>query len=220
MQVTNGNPLQAANQTGNVATDKAAVNSDYDVFLKLLTAQIKNQDPLSPMSSDDFSSQLAQFSGVEQQVRTNDLLEALGEQMSVMGMGEMATWIGLDARAAAAASFDGSPISISPNPVASADRAVLVVRDSSGNEVQRQDFTPSTDEIQWAGVDENGAPFANGLYTFEVESYSGDELIATNKAEIYSRVLEAKSRNGETILVLEGGVEVPSTSVSALRDPV
>ncbi|WP_428540790.1 flagellar hook capping FlgD N-terminal domain-containing protein [Profundibacter sp.] len=220
MQVTNTPPSQAATQTGNAATDKEAVNSDYDVFLKLLTAQIKNQDPLSPMSSDDFSSQLAQFSGVEQQVKTNDLLEALGAQMSVMGMGEMATWIGLDARAAAAANFDGSPISVSPNPAASADRAVLVVKDSSGNEVQRQDFTPSTDEIQWAGVDGNGAPFSNGLYTFEVESYSGDELIATNKAEIYSRVLEAKSRNGETILVLEGGVEVPSTSVSALRDPV
>ncbi|AXX99623.1 flagellar hook capping FlgD N-terminal domain-containing protein [Profundibacter amoris] len=220
MQVTNTTASQAATQTGNAATDTTAVNSDYDVFLQLLTAQVKNQDPLDPMSSDDFSSQLAQFSAVEQQVKTNDLLEALGVQMSVMGMGEMATWIGLDARAAAAASFDGSPISISPNPAASADRAVLVVRDSSGNEVQRQDFTPSTDEIQWAGVDGNGAPFASGLYTFEVESYSGDELIATTKAEIYSRVLEAKSRNGETILVLEGGVEVPSTSVSALRDPV
>jgi len=220
MQVTNTAPTQAATQTGNTATDADTVNSDYDVFLQLLTAQVKNQDPLDPMSSDDFSSQLAQFSAVEQQVKTNDLLEALGVQMSVMGMGEMATWIGLDARAAAAASFDGSPISVSPNPAASADRAILVVRDSSGNEVQRQDFTPSTDEIQWAGVDENGAPFASGLYTFEVESYSGDELIATNKAEIYSRVLEAKSRNGETVLVLEGGVEVPSTSVSALRDPV
>lgn len=220
MQVTNTTPVQAATQTGNAATENEVVNSDYDVFLQLLTAQVKNQDPLDPMSSDDFSSQLAQFSAVEQQVKTNDLLEALGVQMSVMGMGEMATWIGLDARAAAAASFDGSPISISPNPAASADRAVLVVRDSSGNEVQRQDFTPSTDEIQWAGVDGNGAPFASGLYTFEVESYSGDELIATTKAEIYSRVLEAKNRNGETVLVLEGGVEVPSTSVSALRDPV
>lgn len=220
MQVTNTTPSQAATQSGNAATDADTVNSDYEVFLQLLTAQVKNQDPLDPMSSDDFSSQLAQFSAVEQQVKTNDLLEALGVQMSVMGMGEMATWIGLDARAAAAASFDGSPISISPNPAASADRAVLVVRDSNGNEVQRQDFTPSTDEIQWAGVDGNGAPFASGLYTFEVESYSGDELIATNKAEIYSRVLEAKSRNGETVLVLEGGVEVPSTSVSALRDPV
>jgi len=220
MQVTSTSPSQAGSQTQTTATDKDAVNSDYDVFLQLLTAQVKNQDPLDPMSSDDFSSQLAQFSAVEQQVKTNDLLEALGLQMSVMGMGEMASWIGLDARAVAAASFDGTPISVSPNPAASADRAVLVVRDSSGNEVQRQDFTPSTDEIQWAGVDENGAPFANGLYTFEVESYSGDELIATNKAEIYSRVLEAKSSNGETVLVLEGGVEVPSSSVSALRDPV
>ncbi len=220
MQVTSTSPSQAGSQTQTTATDKDEVNSDYDVFLQLLTAQVKNQDPLDPMSSDDFSSQLAQFSAVEQQVKTNDLLESLGLQMGVMGMGEMASWIGLDARAVAAASFDGTPISVSPNPAASADRAVLVVRDSSGNEVQRQDFTPSTDEIQWAGVDENGAPFANGLYTFEVESYSGDELIATNKAEIYSRVLEAKSSNGETVLVLEGGVEVPSSSVSALRDPV
>ena len=220
MQVTSTSPSQAASQTQKTTTDKDEVNSDYDVFLQLLTAQVKNQDPLDPMSSDDFSSQLAQFSAVEQQVKTNDLLESLGLQMGVMGMGEMASWIGLDARAVAAASFDGAPISVSPNPAAGADRAVLVVRDSSGNEVQRQDFTPSTDEIQWAGVDENGAPFANGLYTFEVESYSGDELIATNKAEIYSRVLEAKSSNGETVLVLEGGVEVPSSSVSALRDPV
>lgn len=220
MQVTNTPLLQGASQTGNAATDKESVNSDYEVFLKLLTAQVKNQDPLDPMSSDDFSSQLAQFSAVEQQVKTNDLLEALSAQLGMMGIGEMATWIGLDARAAAAASFDGSPISISPNPAASADHAVLVVRDSSGNEVQRQDFIPSTDEIQWAGVDGNGAPFAYGLYTFEVESYSGDELIASTKAEIYSRVLEVKSSNGETILVLEGGVEVPSTSVSALRDPV
>ncbi|WP_457649703.1 flagellar hook capping FlgD N-terminal domain-containing protein [Profundibacter sp.] len=220
MQVTSTSPSQAASQTQTIATDKDEVNSDYDVFLQLLTAQVKNQDPLDPMSSDDFSSQLAQFSAVEQQVKTNDLLESLGLQMGVMGMGEMASWIGLDARAVAAASFDGTPISVSPNPAASADRAVLVVRDSSGNEVQRQDFTPSTDEIQWAGVDENGAPFANGLYTFEVESYSGDELIEINKAEIYSRVLEAKSSNGETVLVLEGGVEVPSSSVSALRDPV
>lgn len=155
MQVTNTTASQAATQTGNAATDTTAVNSDYDVFLQLLTAQVKNQDPLDPMSSDDFSSQLAQFSAVEQQVKTNDLLEALGVQMSVMGMGEMATWIGLDARAAAAASFDGSPISISPNPAASADRAVLVVRDSSGNEVQRQDFTPppmKSSGLAWTGM--------------------------------------------------------------------
>ncbi len=219
MQVTNTTASQAANQTGNAATDTTAVNSDYDVFLQLLTAQVKNQDPLDPMSSDDFSSQLAQFSAVEQQVKTNDLLEALGVQMSVMGMGEMATWIGLDARAVTPADFQGSPISISPNPAATADRAVLVVKDTSGNVVQQQEFTPSTDEIQWAGVDEDGNAFANGLYSFEVESYSGEELLSTTKAEVYSKIIEAKNQNGETVLVLSGGAEVSSSAVSGLRNP-
>jgi len=218
MQVTSS-PTQSASQAQTVNSDQSVVNSDYETFLKLLTAQIKNQDPLSPMSSDDFSSQLAQFSAVEQQVKTNDLLTSLGTQLSLMGMGQTASWIGLEARAAAPADFQGSPISISPNPAATADRAVLVVKDASGNVVQQQDFTPSTDEIQWAGVDDDGNAFANGLYSFEVESYSGDDLLSTTKAEVYSKIIEAKSQNGETILVLSGGAEVSSSAVSGLRDP-
>ncbi len=218
MQVTSS-PTQSASQAQTVNSDQSVVNSDYETFLKLLTAQIKNQDPLSPMSSDDFSSQLAQFSAVEQQVKTNDLLTSLGTQLSLMGMGQTASWIGLEARAAAPADFQGSPISISPNPAATADRAVMVVKDASGNVVQQQDFTPSTDEIQWAGVDDDGNAFANGLYSFEVESYSGDDLLSTTKAEVYSKIIEAKSQNGETILVLSGGAEVSSSAVSGLRDP-
>lgn len=218
MQVTSSS-TQSASQAQTANSDQPVVNSDYETFLKLLTAQIKNQDPLSPMSSDDFSSQLAQFSAVEQQVKTNDLLASLGTQMSLMGMGQTASWIGLEARAAAPADFQGSPISISPNPAATADRAVLVVKDASGNVVQQQDFTPSTDEIQWAGVDDAGNAFANGLYSFEVESYSGDELLSTTKAEVYSKIIEAKSQNGETILVLSGGAEVSSSAVSGLRNP-
>ncbi len=220
MQVTTANQPQAAAQTQNADTGKKPASSDYDVFLKLLTAQIKNQDPLSPMKSDDFSSQLAQFSGVEQQVKTNDLLQSLGAQMSLMGMGQMASWIGLEGRAAAPANFDGSPVTIYPAPAASADHAILLVKNTNGDVVQRQDFTPSTGKIQWAGVNGDGTAFANGLYSFEVESYKGDELISTSKAEVYSKIVEAKSRNGETILVLSGGIEVPSSAVSGLRDPV
>ncbi len=219
MQVTPATPTQPAAQAQTTGSNSSVVNSDYKTFLKLLTAQIKNQDPLSPMSSDDFSSQLAQFSSVEQQVKTNDLLQSLGAQMNLMGMGQMASWIGLEARAAAPANFNGSLIGISPNPAATADRAVLVVKDASGDVVQRQDFTPSTDEIQWAGVTEDGTAFANGLYSFEVESYSGDELLSTTKAEIYSKIIEAKNQNGETILVLSGGAEVSSSAVSGLRNP-
>ena len=220
MEVTStpSSPSAGLSQSGK--TDIGKINSDYSTFLKMLTAQISNQDPLNPMKSEDFATQLATFSGVEQQVKTNDLLKFLGAQIGLMSMGQMASWIGLEARAASPAYFDGTPISISPNPAATADQAVLVVYDENGNEIQRQSFAPTTEEIQWAGVSDSGAPFENGLYRFEIESYSGDELIATTKAEVYSKITEAKSQNGETILVLEGGAEIPASAVSGLRDPV
>ncbi|PIE16227.1 MAG: flagellar basal body rod modification protein [Rhodobacterales bacterium] len=198
-------------------TDQSLISSDFDTFLKMMTAQVQNQDPMNPMDSTEFSTQLATFSGVEQQVKTNDLLTALGTQMGIMGMAQLASWIGLEARASAQAHFDGTPVSISPNPASGADRAVLVVRDADGNEVQRQEFVPSTDEIQWAGVDGNGQAFASGLYSFEVESYSGDDLLATTGAEVYSEVVEAKSLNGATILVLRGGVQIDASNVTGLR---
>lgn len=219
MQVNSAATSQAAAQAqATAASDRSVVNSDYDTFLKMMTAQVRNQDPLEPMSSDDFSAQLATFSGVEQQVKTNELLAALGAQMGAMGMSQYASWIGLEARAAVPAQFDGSPVSISPNPAAGADRAVLVVLDSQGNEVQRLDFTPSTDEIEWAGVDDDGAPFDAGAYSFEVESYSGEDLLSVNNAEIYTEITEAKSQNGATVLVLEGGAEINASDVSALRN--
>lgn len=217
MQVNSAATSQAAAQAQAAASDRAVVNSDYDTFLKMMTAQVRNQDPLDPMSSDDFAAQLATFSGVEQQVKTNDLLAALGAQMGAMGMSQYASWIGLEARAAVPAHFEGSPISISPNPAAGADKAVLVVLDEDGNEVQRQEFTPSTDDIEWAGVDDDGTPFAPGFYTFEVESYSGEDLMVVNYAEIYTEIVEAKSQNGQTVLVLEGGSEINASEVSALR---
>ncbi len=218
MQVNSTATSQAAAQAqATSASGAAVINSDYDTFLKMMTAQVRNQDPLDPMSSDDFAAQLATFSGVEQQVKTNDLLAALGAQMGAMGMSQYASWIGLEARAAVPAHFDGSPVSISPNPAAGADSAVLVVLDAQGNEVQRQDFTPSTDDIEWAGVDDDGNPFDSGFYTFEIESYSGEDLLVVNYAEIYTEIVEAKSQNGVTVLVLEGGSEIRASEVSALR---
>ena len=55
----------AANSQSTAA--KAMINSDFETFLKMLTAQMENQDPLNPIESSDYAVQLATFSGVEQQ---------------------------------------------------------------------------------------------------------------------------------------------------------
>ena len=57
------------------------ISSDFNTFLKMLTTQLKNQDPLNPMDNSEYAVQLATFSGVEQQVKTNTLLESLGAQL-------------------------------------------------------------------------------------------------------------------------------------------
>jgi flagellar basal-body rod modification protein FlgD len=205
---------QPANTSG---ADPSLISSDFDTFLKMMTAQIKNQDPLDPMDSADFSTQLATFSGVEQQVQTNDLLKALGVQMGNLGMAQLASWIGMEARTQAPAYFDGSPVNISPNIATGADSAILVVKNDAGTEVQRIPFDATRTDLQWAGVGDNGTPFTNGLYKFDIESYSGDDLLGTSNADTYSKITEAKSRNGETILVLSGGSEVSASEISALR---
>jgi flagellar basal-body rod modification protein FlgD len=219
--MTTINSVNATTQTTSTTTRTTTTEtpSDYDTFLTLLTAQLKYQDPLDPADSSEFAVQLATFSGVEQQVLTNENLSSLLAQMSVSGLGEMASWVGREARAPVDAYFDGSPVTISPNPAALADRAELIVRDNNGTEVQRMPIPVSSDPIEWAGVTTDGAPLPKGVYAFEIASYSKDEEILREKAEIYATVEEVRSKDGETYLVLAGDVTVASRAVTALRDP-
>ncbi|MFT3724162.1 MAG: flagellar hook capping FlgD N-terminal domain-containing protein [Hyphomonadaceae bacterium] len=61
----------------NADASKATLSNNFDTFLTILTAQIQNQDPLQPIDSTQFTQQLVQFSGVEQQIRANSQLETL-----------------------------------------------------------------------------------------------------------------------------------------------
>src|ERR1700712_2985575 len=59
------------------ALDKQTLSGNFDTFLQLLTTQLKNQNPLDPLDTNQFTQQLVQFSGVEQQLKTNDFLSSL-----------------------------------------------------------------------------------------------------------------------------------------------
>ncbi len=201
-------------KTGN---PKGALNSDFDTFLKMLTVQMKNQDPTAPMKSADFAVQLATFSGVEQQVKTNDLLASLAGQSGTNGMAQLAGWVGMDARAPAPAQFDGSPVTIFPHPAANADQATLVVTDATGAQVQRLPIAVSNDPVTWAGVNDSGTPFASGSYSFAIESFSGDNSLGSTPADTYSTIREARVENGTSVLVLDSGAIVAPDQITALR---
>ena len=210
----------ASAQTGPTTQGGGMINSDFEMFLQMLTAQMTNQDPLNPVDSSDYAVQLATFSAVEQQVLTNDLLTGLSAQLAVSSMAQMAGWIGMEARAPVRGYYDGSAITVAPNPAAVADQAELVVRDANGTEVDRMEIPVAADNLEWNGLDATGQPLPSGFYSFEVVSYSGGEVLLAEPADIYQTVEEVRSEGGFNLLTLEGGQSVPAEGVSALRNPV
>ena len=215
------NPAIAAANAANNTSSAAAISSDFETFLKMLTVQMQNQNPLDPVKSEDFAVQLATFSGVEQQVQTNDLLKSLATQMNVMGMSQLSGWVGMEARAPVAAGFDGTnPVQIVPNPPSTAESAILVVRNASGEEVQRALIPVSGDPLEWNGVDGNGNPFPVGLYDFSVEGYNNGDLTSTRTVDVYTEIVEARVEGGETILLMSGGATIAASLVSGLRQPL
>jgi flagellar basal-body rod modification protein FlgD len=197
----------------------SALSSDFETFLRMLTVQMKNQDPLNPIESSDFAVQLATFSGVEQQVRTNDLLGKLADGMAASGLTEFAGWIGKDVRTAAAARFDGAPLVLYPGEEPSAvQTGFLVVRDAAGLPVARSPMPLGDAPLAWAGVRSDGTPFPPGLYRFEVELVENGSVVRTVPVEHYARVTEVRADSAGPVLMLSGDVAVTASEVKAVRE--
>ncbi|MGR3761361.1 FlgD immunoglobulin-like domain containing protein [Roseobacteraceae bacterium NS-SX3] len=203
------------------AERSSALTSDFETFLKMLTAQARYQDPLEPIDSTEYAAQLAQFSMVEQQVQGNDILTAMQAQMGLANMAAMSGWVGMEARAAAPAYFDGSnAISVAPNPAAVADDVQLVVTNENGTEVRRISLPVSAEPYSWNGQDEDGNAVTPGNYTFTVESRKGGDVILSETAEVYTRIAETQMQGSDVVLITDGGSAILAASVTALRDPV
>ena len=199
-------------------TAPAAITSDFTTFLKMLTTQLQNQDPLNPLDSTDFALQLATFSGVEQQVQTNSLITGLSSQLGLMNLAQLSGWIGKEARTTADVHFDGTPITLLPDPAAAADQAVLVVRNVAGSVLARETLPLSGESYQWLGADAAGTPLPAGRYRLTVESSRGGDVLAETPVETYAPIQEARRDGNSVILVLKGGIEVAEKDVLALRD--
>ncbi len=219
MDITQTTGSTAQTATPPATSSKSEISSDFETFLKMLTVQMQNQDPLNPVDSSDYAVQLATFSGVEQQVQTNDLLRDLSAVMGAGGMAQMAGWVGMEARTSAPVQYTGSPVTLLTPTASSADAAELVVRDSYGDEIARYQVDPRDAEVDWVGVGSDGSPLPAGQYAFEVVSYALGEEIAREAASTYARVTEVQSNAGQTMLVLQSGATVPVTSVTAVREP-
>jgi flagellar basal-body rod modification protein FlgD len=165
--------LAAANPAStSTSGDKQKFGQDYNQFLRLLTTQLKNQDPLSPMDTAQFTNQLVEFSGVEQQIKSNDYLQKLltinAAGLTAVGL----SYVGLNVQSPGTSiTFDGAhPAQMSYTMPTGAQTGSFSILDASGNVVFKQDadLTSGTHNFSWNGTDNGGNPVAAGTYTLAV----------------------------------------------------
>lgn len=210
---------QAARSSSPLAQDDTDISADFETFLTLLTSQLRNQDPLKPVDSTEFIAQLASFSSVEQQTRTNTLLEAMvtGNAPSD-GLEQAASWIGREVLAPGPAEFDGSePIEFSVQPADGASKAELIVENDFGLVVTKKTVDPADVTVAWDGRDATGALQPAGDYSARVLYFDDSGQIADRPGLSFSRVNEARLDGGTQKLVLESGTTITPDDVTAVR---
>ncbi len=194
------------------ASDAAAV--DFQSFLRLLTAQLRNQDPLSPLDSTQFVAQLASFSTVEQLVSANARLDALGESLSGGGLGDYADWIGRTAEIAGApARFDGAPIAVNVDARPGATQTEIIVRNATGLEVDRFAASAAGGVSLWPAT---GAQ-PGELYRFEAAYAFADGSSATAPAATFTTIEAVRQTSEGVVLDLANGLSAAPSVVIGLR---
>lgn len=214
--------VTASDASSRVSTGRASLISNYETFLALLTAQLKNQDPLSPVDSGEFTAQLTQMSGVEQQLLTNDLLTSLLNGQKSSGLSGAANYIGKDVTAAFAATrLQDGKARWSYELADDAATATLQVLDSAGKVVWSGDAPSRAEGVHdftWDGkTAAGGAAPADGVYTLKIIAKDGGGKDVTSQALIEGRVTGVELYDGEPYLTVGGSI-LPLSSVIALNE--
>ncbi len=164
--------LSGTSNASDASASIASLSQNYTTFLKLLTSQLQNQDPLSPMDSTQFTQQLVQFSQVEQQIQTNQQLQGLADSFKASTAGSSLSYLGRDAimTSDTTALPSGGTANWDYNLATTADDVKLSVQDSSGREVfsSTGEKTAGDHLFSWDGTTTDGAAAAPGTYKLVV----------------------------------------------------
>lgn len=197
---------------------RKTIAEDFDTFLTLLTTQLKNQNPLDPLDTNQFTQQLVQFTGVEQQLKTNDYLAAMmlstqgaGNSQAVGYVGKIVTASGskselVDGRAAWTFAVE-KPANVT-----------ITVRDMEGNAVfsKQGSVTEGESVFVWDGVGSDGRQKPDGSYSITIEGRDENGKLVEVLTEMTGEVTGVDFTGAEPVLIV-GNARVNLSGVLSVR---
>lgn len=213
----------AAQAAANADPGRTSLAQNFNMFLTLLTAQMKNQDPTSPMDSTQFMSQLVQMTGVEQQLAGNDLLKQLVANTGA-NVSNAVDLIGKQVRATSSdANLSSGQAKWTYNLGAQAADVKIEVLDSTGVPVRTiagsaDDMKAGDHSFTWDGKDMLGAAMPDGKYTLRITAVDGGGSKVDSTTYVEGPVTAIELQNGQSMITINGG-KVPVTQVIAVSQP-
>lgn len=210
---------------GNGAVDTGAaagqLASNMDAFLVMLTTQLKNQDPLSPMESTEFTNQLVGFAQVEQQIGINTNLQSLQAMQATTQNSLALSYLGRyaeivdnqvelkDGKARFAYILDQNA---NTTKVTIKNAKGEVIREMTGKTLSGNHV------VDWDGKDGTGTAVEDGMYSVEVTSTFGKEATERELTTVVQARISAVSTGGDEPTLTVNGMAIPMSDVLTVSE--
>ncbi|MBY0257832.1 flagellar hook capping FlgD N-terminal domain-containing protein [Methylobacterium sp.] len=207
---TSGTATGAATKT---ASQELAGN--FTQFLTLLTTQLKNQNPLDPMDTNQFTQQLVQYAGVEQQLKSNDRLDSILSNAKSSSAASATGFIGqtitADGRTTA---LKSGAASWTLTPARAATQARITISDAKGNVVatQTKALAAGVQTFAWDGRSTSGFTSADGTYAIKVDAVDATGAKVAVDTQVAGTVDGVDLTGTEPVLLL-GTTRIPLSAV-------
>jgi flagellar basal-body rod modification protein FlgD len=200
------------------ATGSNAIAGNFDQFLLLLTTQLRNQNPLDPLDTNQFTQQLVQFASVEQQLNTNStltqLLAATRSSNIASGLNYVGATVTVDGATSQLA--DGSATWQVTAPRAAA-KAIVTISDADGNIVQTlsQPLNAGAQAFTWNGGTATGGFANDGAYTIHIDAMDASGQLMTVSTDA-TGVVDSVDVSGTTPMLNIGGMTFSAEKVKTI----
>jgi len=197
----------------------STIANNYTSFLQLLTTQLQNQDPLSPMDTDQFTQQITEMTGVQQQLLSNQLLQTLVNQ----SQGGVTNAVGLIGKSATGsgttAMLENNTATFSYSLPSQAAKVTGTVTDSTGAVIWSGSLggtSAGAHSFTWNGENSSGVEQTNGnTYTLALSATNSAGVAITPTTTVTGTVSAVQQVNGQTMVTI-GSQQVPLSSVTGV----
>jgi len=210
----------SSSSSSSTVIDRTTIANNFDTFLQLLTTQLKNQNPLDPMDTNQFTQQLVEFSGVEQQLKTNDFLSSLVQANANTTNSNAVGYIGKTVTASGVRSELVNNKAQWNFTVADAANVTVNIKDANGNTVYTEQgaMQAGSGTFTWDGKDNQGNTKPAGTYTISMQAVTGEGKSINVSTETTGTVTGVDFTGSEPVLLV-GNTRVNLSGVTSVRTP-